>query len=81
MVKRHGMLHEAENTGFDGMMVGHTKENTVGVHGMMNLKTRKIHVLRDIRLSERIWLQHEKRLEREERMEHEDLMKVTDDRT
>ena len=28
IVKRHRTLHEVENKGFDGMMVGHANENT-----------------------------------------------------
>ena len=53
VAKRHRMLRKMENKGFDGMMVGHVKANAAGVHQMMNLKTRKIHVVRDIRWLDR----------------------------
>ena len=45
-----------ENKGFDGRMVGHAKENDAGVCGMMNLKTRKMHIVRDTQWLERTWL-------------------------
>ena len=47
-VKRHDTLCKVENKGFDGMMVGHAKENTAGVCGMMNLKTGTMDVVRDM---------------------------------
>ena len=43
VVKKHGILCEVEKKGFDGMMVGHAKENAVGAHRMLNSKTKKIH--------------------------------------
>ena len=37
------------NKGFDGMMVGHSHKSGVGVHGMHDLNTGKIHNIRNVR--------------------------------